>query len=217
MTTSTPATTSVPRQSRTSSQPLRHLPNPRTSADIGDIGDIVRAAAEGDEIAWYELVRRHSHMIWAVARSFRLADEDAADAVQNTWLRLATRLDTIQAPESLPGWLATTARNECRQLLRGRREHATLVEDLDRASDEPGPAEHAVSRDVSRLLSIALRRLPEREARLMSMLMQSSRPGYNEIADRLGMPVGSIGPTRSRVLERLRAELVASSITDLRG
>ncbi len=193
---------------------LHHLPHPRTGAGTPEL---VRAAADGDQAAWDELVRRYSHLIWAVARSFRLTDEDAADAVQNTWLRLATHLDTIQSPAALPGWLTTTARNECRQLLRGRREHATVVEELDRASDEPGPAEHAVSRDVARLLRLALTRLPEREARLLQMLMQSARPGYSEIADRLGMAVGSIGPTRSRALDRLRAELVAASLSDLRG
>jgi len=193
---------------------LHHLPQPRTTVDTTEL---VRAAAAGDQNAWNELVRRYNHLIWSVARSFRLTDEDAADAVQNTWLRLATHLHTIQAPAALPGWLTTTARNECRQLLRGRREHATVVEDLDRASDEPGPAEHAVRRDVSRHLRRALTRLPEREARLLQMLMQSARPGYSEIADRLGMAVGSIGPTRSRALDRLRAELVAASLTDLRG
>ena len=193
---------------------LQHLPHPRTGEGTPEL---VRAAAGGDQAAWDEIVRRYSHLIWAVARSFRLADEDAADAVQNTWLRLATHLDTIHAPAALPGWLTTTARNECRQLLRGRREHATVTEELDRPSDEPGPAESAVSRDVSRLLRLALTRLPEREARLLQLLMQSARPGYSEIAERLGMAVGSIGPTRSRALDRLRAELVAASLTDLRG
>jgi RNA polymerase sigma factor (sigma-70 family) len=193
---------------------LHHLPRPRTTVDTTEL---VRAAADGDQNAWNELVRRYSHLIWAVARSFRLTDEDAADAVQNTWLRLATHLDTIQSPAALPGWLSTTARNECRQLLRGRREQATVTEDLDRASEEPGPAEHAVSREVARLLNLAMTRLPEREARLLRLLMQSSRPGYSEIAERLGMAVGSIGPTRSRALDRLRAELVAASLTDLRG
>jgi RNA polymerase sigma factor (sigma-70 family) len=193
---------------------LHHLPRPRTGAGTPEL---VRAAADGDQAAWDELVRRYSHLIWAVARSYRLTNEDAADAVQNTWLRLATHLDTIQSPAALPGWLSTTARNECRQLLRGRREHATVTEDLDRASEEPGPAEHAVSREVARLLNLAMTRLPEREARLLRLLMQSSRPGYSEIAERLGMAVGSIGPTRSRALDRLRAELVAASLTDLRG
>jgi len=193
---------------------LQHLPHPRTGEGTPEL---VRAAAGGDQAAWDEIVRRYSHLIWAVARSFRLADEDAADAVQNTWLRLATHLDTIHAPAALPGWLTTTARNECRQLLRGRREHATVTEELDRPSDEPGPADRAVSREVARLLNLAMTRLPEREAHLLRLLMQSSRPGYSEIAERLGMAVGSIGPTRSRALDRLRAELVAASLTDLRG
>ena len=128
---------------------LQHLPHPRTAATAPASWS---RRDRGRPDAWNELVRRYSHLIWAVARSFRLTDEDAADAVQNTWLRLATHLDTIQSPAALPGWLTTTARNECRQLLRGRREHATVDEVLDRASEEPGPAEHAVSREVGRLL-----------------------------------------------------------------
>jgi RNA polymerase sigma factor (sigma-70 family) len=179
--------------------------------------DLVVAAAEGDQSAWRELVRRHERVISSVTWSFRLTDEDAADVLQNTWLQLATHLGTMRSPEFLPGWLTTTARHECLKLLRGHREHATVVDRLDRPSEEPGPAEHAVRQDVSRIVQSALTRLPPRDAHLLRLLMQSARPGYREIAADLGIAVGSIGPTRLRALSRLRAELVAASVTDLSG
>lgn len=191
--------------------PLEHLSLARPCHATADL---LRAAAEGDEIAWANLVHRHVGIIRSVTRSFRLNDEDAADVAQNTWLQLATHMGSVRSPESLPGWLATTARNQCRQLLRGQRDRATSVEYLDRPCEEPGPAQYAVSHDVSSIVQSALKRLPAREEHLLRLLMQNARPGYTEIAAKLGMAVGSIGPTRARALGRLRAELVASSVTD---
>jgi len=197
--------------------PRDHLPPAQRSLAPADLppADLLRAAAAGDQSAWRELVRRHARIIWSVTQSFRLTEEDAADVVQNTWLQLATHLGSLRSPEALPGWLSTTARNQCLRLLRGRREQATTVEHLDRPSEAPGPAEYVVRQDVSRIVESALTRLPAREAHLLRLLMQSARPGYTEIAAKLDMAVGSVGPTRSRALSRLRAELAAASVTDL--
>jgi RNA polymerase sigma factor (sigma-70 family) len=137
--------------------------------------------------------------------------------VQNTWLRLATHLGTIRTPEALPAWLAATARHECLNLIRRRRDHATVTDDVERPSDDLGPAEHVVTRDVLRTLYSAMTTLPRRDVRMLLLLMQSARPRYAEIAGLLGMPVGSLGPKRSRALGRLRAALVAADVTSPAG
>lgn len=189
---------------------LRMLP-PR------DIREVVRAAAEGDELAWGELVGRYSALVWSIVRRFHFEEEDAADVVQNTWLRLTAHLRAIRSPEALPRWLAVTTRHECIKLARWRREQATVPDEVERPSEDPGPAERLVSREVLRSLHSALTRLPHRDVRLLTLLMQSSRPRYAEIASTLGMPVGSLGPLRSRALGRLRAALVADDVTGPTG
>lgn len=181
------------------------------------IREVVRAAGEGDQVAWEELVARHASLVWSVVRGFHFNDEDAADVVQNTWLRLTMHLGAIRTPEALPRWLATTARHECLKLLRWGREQAMATDDLERPSEDLGPAEHVVTREVLRTLHSAMTTLSQRDVRMLTLLMQTSRPRYAEIASMLGMPIGSLGPLRSRALRRLRAALVAADVTSPTG
>lgn len=185
--------------------------------DTCHIRELVRAAAEGDRGAWEELVARYANLIWSVVRKFRFDEEDAADVVQNTWLRLTTHVGALRTPEALPSWLATTARHECLKLLRGRREQATATDELERPSEDLGPVEHVETREVLRTLHSAMTTLPRRDVRMLSLLMESSRPRYAEVADTLGMPIGSLGPSRKRALGRLRAALVAADVTSSAG
>ena len=91
--------------------------------------ELVTAAANGDPEAWNAIVERFSSLLWSVGRAHRLSMEDAADVVQNTWLRLLDHRP-IQQPEALPGWLATTARHECLSLLRRRGRDVLVRDDL---------------------------------------------------------------------------------------
>jgi RNA polymerase sigma factor (sigma-70 family) len=84
-------------------------------------GDLVVAAGAGDRASWEELVNRHTGMLWSLARSFRLDEDDSADVVQSTWLRLAEQIHGLRDRHSVSGWLAATAHQECVQLLRRRR------------------------------------------------------------------------------------------------
>lgn len=182
-----------------------------------DVREVVRAAAEGDRDAWGELVARYANLIWSVVRKFRFDEEDAADVVQETWVRVAVHLRAIRTPEALPRWIAVTARHECLKMLRHRREIALAAADLDRPSEDPGPAERVVTREVLRTLRSAMTTLPRRDVRMLFLLMQTSRPRYAEIASTLGLPVGSLGPMRSRALGRLRAALAADDVTSPAG
>ncbi|HYT09245.1 MAG TPA: sigma-70 family RNA polymerase sigma factor [Mycobacteriales bacterium] len=175
-------------------------------------------AAQGDQRAWNDLVVQHTSLLHAVARSFRLDAADVADVVQTTWLRLLEHLDRIEDPTRLVGWLVTTARRESlRVLRRGGRERPS-AEDfvLDRA-DDADPVDAGMLRDErDRALWEAYRALPDRCRQLLRIAVYEPR-AYEEISAVLGMPVGSIGPTRRRCLTQLRALLTGSVVEDEDG
>jgi RNA polymerase sigma factor (sigma-70 family) len=172
---------------------------------VTDLDGLLAAAARGDQAAWEEIVDRFAGLVWATARAHRLSRDDAADVAQTTWLRLVENLDRIQQPERLGAWLATTARRESLRKLRlGARE---------RPSDEPDmfetPADNPIDRDLLQserdgALWEAFSRLSERCKTLLRMLVAEQEPSYEEISAALEMPVGSVGPTRMRCLDRLQ-------------
>jgi RNA polymerase sigma factor (sigma-70 family) len=167
---------------------------------------LLRAAAAGDQAAWNELVERFEGLVWATARAHRLSRADAADVAQTTWLRLVENLDRIRDADRLGAWLATTARREC---LRHIRLHARepLTDDAD-VFETPNeePIELALlteERDTA--LWRAFGKLGERCQALLRLLVSNEEPSYESIGAALDMPVGAIGPTRMRCLEKLRS------------
>ncbi len=178
-----------------------------------DLSALVQAAARDDERAWNQIVDRFSGLVWHVVRGFRLPDAVAEDAYQTTWLRLTEHLDRIRQPESLAGWLARTARNECLRTIRlSQREHLTDE------PDEPDQGGHDV--DVRHLTSerdavlwAAFATLGDRCQQLLRLLLADPPVPYETISEMLDMPIGSIGPTRARCLQKLRA---ADGVADLR-
>ena len=177
---------------------------------------LVSAALAGDQRAWDVLVDRYTGLLWAVARAHRLSTPDAADVVQTTWLRCVEHLDRVRDAERLGPWLATTARREClRSLQRAGRQ---VPSDDDRLFDPPDTAQQApdaslLRRERAGVLWGAVDALPDRCRRLLRVLMADPPPPYEAVSAALGMPVGSIGPTRSRCLDRLRrvAEVQAAA------
>ena len=183
-----------------------------------DVAALVRAAAAGDRAAWDQLVDRFSGMLWAISRSYGLGRDDAADAVQLTWLRLLERADSIQDPARVAGWLATTCRRECLGLLR-RARRVTLPGELPEpqgAAAVPAADSQVLRQDVFASVWVAFAQLSDRCQRLLRLLVadvESSRPsGYRDVAELLEMPVGSLGPTRGRCLRRLREFLELEGI-----
>jgi RNA polymerase sigma factor (sigma-70 family) len=179
-----------------------------------EVAELVHAAAEGDQTAWNALVDRFSGLLWATTRAHRLTPSDSAEVVQTTWLRLVEHLDRIRDPERLGAWLATTARHECLRLIRqGAREFAaSYVVDLDGRSETPvGGAILSAERDNA--LWKAFSALGERCQTLLRLLIADTSPSYEEVSAALGMPVGAIGPTRQRCLERLRRDPHVSDLS----
>jgi RNA polymerase sigma factor (sigma-70 family) len=184
------------------------------SRHVSDVERLVRDAAAGDQAAWNRLVERFNGLVWAVVRSHRLAGADASDVVQTTWLRLVEHLDRLQDPERVGAWLATTARRECLRTLRmSARVLPTETELLpDPGIDAPlGAALLAEERD--RALWEAFGGLSERCQVLLRLLVADPPPSYEDVGAALDMPIGSIGPTRQRCLERLRGLAETAGVT----
>ncbi|HEX2272873.1 MAG TPA: sigma-70 family RNA polymerase sigma factor [Acidimicrobiales bacterium] len=172
-------------------------------------GALVRAAAEGDQVAWGALVERFSGLVWAVARAHRLSKADAADVSQTTWMRLVEHLGDIRQPERVGAWLSATARHECLRVIRKSGRAVPTELDDDHLADRGVEVELELDARLDaaqyhQALWVALERLPERGRALLRVLMADPAPSYAEAAAALGMPIGSLGPTRARCLERLR-------------
>ncbi|WP_067180351.1 RNA polymerase sigma factor [Microtetraspora niveoalba] len=162
-----------------------------------------------DQAAWEELVTRFGGRMWAVARACGLGPADAADAVQGAWLRMVESLDAIRDPERIGAWLVTTTRHEAVRLARrarGERPAADRLPELlapDPAA--PDPAASVADADYGRRLWSRLEGLAEPCRSLLRLYALNPDAKYAQISMRLGLPMGSIGPTRSRCMSRLRA------------
>jgi len=170
-----------------------------------------RGALDGRREDLDELVTELTPLLWRVVRSFGLDSASAEDVVQTTWLILLTHLEQIRSPEALVGWLVTVTRRESLRLVgTGRRERPMAVETLDEVLVEDSALdEELIANERHRVLWRALRQLPARCLQLLQIVAFSDRPNYAAIADALEMPVGSIGPTRGRCLQKLRTLLLA--------
>jgi RNA polymerase sigma factor (sigma-70 family) len=177
------------------------------------VPSLVQAAAAGDRDAWNELVERFLPLVLSVASRYRLGASDVADVTQTVWLRLLQHLDRLREPAALPGWLVTTTRHECLRLLASAKRVTSLEPILDRRIPSNPTWQPAWSDDFTEglvqserheALLTAFAGLSERDRQLLSLLIQDPPPSYAEISERLQIPIGSIGPTRARALDRLR-------------
>jgi RNA polymerase sigma factor (sigma-70 family) len=169
------------------------------------IEDLVIKAAAGDEASWSELVDRFAGLVWSVARSVGLSEADTADVSQTTWMCFAEHLDGLRDKSRVGPWLATTARREAIRVaqLGVRQVPVDPWGWLDQPDLRVNPEEAAM--EQSRALSVhaAVAMLPARCRQLIWALVGDPPATYEELSRDLEMPVGSIGPTRSRCLERV--------------
>jgi RNA polymerase sigma factor (sigma-70 family) len=192
------------------------VPTSKASSGVVDLDvtRLVRRAASGDQHAWEGLVDKYGRLIWSITRDFKLVESDAADVFQTTWMRLIEHIDRIQHADRVGSWLASTARNECLRCLANRKRVVlSYGEDTFEeaaASHEPEIDEALLAQEQAAVVRQAVTQLPQHWQRLMEMLMADPPASYAEISDELGVPVGSIGPTRGRCLARLRVLLEAS-------
>jgi RNA polymerase sigma factor (sigma-70 family) len=172
------------------------------------VTDLVMRARDGDQLAWDAIVERYAPLVWSICRRYRLAGADAGDAAQAVWLHLVDQIGQIRDPAALPGWLATTTGRECGRIVRAARRTWPPGQVLD---PEDIPDEQVALADDELLraerhaaLCEALADLPPPCQQLIALLIEDPPLPYAQISARLGIPVGSIGPTRRRCLDKLR-------------
>jgi DNA-directed RNA polymerase specialized sigma24 family protein len=185
---------------------------PEGNADQEDacghpLGVLLQRACAADWAAWNELMSRFGRLLLHTARSIGLNDSDAADVAQLTWLRLWEHGHQIRDPECLPAWLTATARREgLRVALSGKRYVLCADPTADHVDGgRVGVTDvYPVDGDYEPLLEQALARLPSGYQKLIRLLMSDSCPSYTEVAEKMDLPIGSIGPMRMRALQMLR-------------
>ena len=167
---------------------------------------LVTGAREGSKAAWDGLVERYAPLVYSICRRFPLSEADTDDVGQTVWLRLVERLPSLREPAALPGWLATTTRRECLAVLRVTRQRARRESPVDSEVGADGAEIDRALLDDERdaVLRNAFAELPDRCRELLSYLLEDPPVPYAEIARRLGMSVGGVGPNRDRCLKRLR-------------
>ena len=174
--------------------------------DDPTITELVATAAHGDQDAWTELVERFSPLLVGVIRQYRLSPSQVDDVAQTVWLRLVEHLGDLRQPAALPGWIVTTARRESLRTSASERRLSPFgplgVE--QRAADGTEPDLELLRAERHQVLLSALGELPTRQRNLLVLLANDPPLSYAEISARTGIPIGSIGPTRARALERLR-------------
>jgi len=181
---------------------------------------LVAGALGGEPAAWDAMVVRLERVVWKSVNMMTSDREVRDDAFAATWLRLAERLDTIREPRKLPGWLTTTATNEVRQILRQRhRGHTSLTESWSSstgsgdlidtlAADDGEHSDGLVADDRRREVRAAFSRLDESCREIITVLVLADPPlPYDDASDILGRPVGSLGPSRRRCLDKMKSLL----------
>ncbi len=178
------------------------------------VPELVRAAAQGDQAAWNDLVERYSPMLVSVIRQYRLAPAHVDDVAQTVWLRLVEHLGELREPEALPGWIVTTARREAVRLITAERRSApmdpqagldaVLTEARGGRSAENALDEELLAAERHQALLAGLAELPARQRQLLLLLLADPPLSYQQISEQTRIAVGSIGPTRGRAIERLR-------------
>lgn len=177
----------------------------------GELATALSAHRAGDRDAAGVLVRRATPLLWQAARSFGLDAALAEDAVQNTLLALFRHGDSINEPQAVLRWLVVTVQREA-QRLRRPEQRVTFQADAGMTEVAPRDAEpeqRVLDDERREVMWQAVGRLSERCRRLLRVVACGERPDYATLASALGMPVGSIGPTRGRCLAKLRELLAA--------
>lgn len=175
-----------------------------TGVLAAEAADAFRAFRDGDTGRMADLVRLLSPTLWGVARSCGLDPSQAEEVVQAGWVALVSHAESVRDPQAVFGWLLTTVRREAWRVSR-RREAVEL--DDEPASALPGPEAVAESKERSALLWRHVQALNPRCQALLRVVAFATSPDYSAISVALGMPVGSIGPTRGRCLAALRTAL----------
>jgi len=172
---------------------------------------LLKLAAAGERSAWDALVDRFGQMVWSVARGFRLDEATAKDVSQTVWLKLIENIDRIKDPERLPGWLATTCRREALRVARARDRDVPTEFEFDVEDESPTLDEMLVDDEENRQVVMAFATLDAMCMQLLRLMLIEPAMSYEEISEVTGRPIGSLGPTRARCLDKLKSAIARIS------
>jgi RNA polymerase sigma factor (sigma-70 family) len=197
--------------------------SPESDADTGAgsaiaaqrarLASLLLSAQAGRRESLNEIVVELSPLLWQVARAQGLDPQAAEDVIQGTWLSLLRHLDQIHSPIALTAWLITATKREAWRARAAHRAEQPVDRNLmtDMADPQPLPEESVLLAERHHDVWRAVRTLPQRCQELLRVVAFSHRPDYEAVAVALGMPRGSIGPTRGRCLAKLRTLLDADT------
>lgn len=181
---------------------------PQARLERVELTRLVERASAGDREAFTELVDSYRSLVIHVARRYVSRQADAEDVAQEVWIKLWEHLHTIERPEALPGWLRRVTTNAA---FRFQSRSARLV--VGDVADQPTAnitedlgLRRTVLVEVRGVVGQALGRLKASDRRLVELLMADDRPDYQAVSRQIDRPVGSIGPTRQRIFDRLRRD-----------
>ncbi len=188
-----------------------------------ELAELVAGARAGCATSWREIVNRYDDRLQRAARALGLDEPTAADAVQQTWLAAITNIEALRAAQALGGWLRSILHRECLKTLNLRHRETPRVNEADLAGRTKGrtivmrteprsPEEETLRREQGMLVHAARHRLSRRDQDLLALLVVDPPLPYTEISRRLGVPIGSVGPTRARCFARMRRELAALGV-----
>jgi len=167
---------------------------------------LVGACLSGDSSAWETLIHRYRRLIFSIPVAYRMPADDAEEIFQRVVVKLFEHLGRLKKSKALPAWLSVTTRRECQTWFRGQRRTEGETA-LDALAVEPLDVDRRIDSVRSQhTLALALEKLDRPCRDLLSALyLEDPTPSYTEISGRLGRPVGSLGPTRSRCLKKLKS------------
>jgi RNA polymerase sigma factor (sigma-70 family) len=186
------------------------------SVSMSDV-ELIGAARKGDEAAWEQIVARYQSLINAISRRYRLAPSDAHDVSQHVWMQLVDHIDKLRDPHALPGWIAVTTTHRCYEISRAHKRSVTvdplaigsfdLVDTAAKRANSDGRFDiddDLVRAEQRSAVQQGLAELTETQRQLLLLLVADPPVPYREIGRRMNLPTGSIGPTRARLLMKLR-------------
>jgi RNA polymerase sigma factor (sigma-70 family) len=169
--------------------------------------EMVAAAVAGERDAWHSIVDRFDPLVLSIIRRYRLSQADGEDVRQTVWLRLVENLKKLRDPRALPGWIGTTTKNEAVRILAERHRLQPVDPEVQAeltATDQTDLDEGVILLERRRAVRESLIELSAERRKLMLLLFADSRVSYQRVGRQLGIPVGSIGPTRARCLNQLK-------------
>lgn len=187
-------------------------------ADLSQEDDdaaLVERCRRGDASAWTALVKRYQRLVYAIVTRAGFDDHGAADVFQTVFSRLVEHLPRLAQPERLQAWIVTTAKREALRAREIGRRTVSMSRDEDDdmpgledtvADDAPLAEEQLSELQQLHRLRLGLDRLDQRCRTLLLLVFrdEDEKLGYDEVARRMDMPAGSLGPTRARCLGKLR-------------